>query len=88
MKNIPVKRIKLSDLKDRQCRFPLGDPRDEDFAFCGCGAMPGIPYCSEHAKVAYQAATRKKLLISDDVDTAKKNDTAEEALDNLRRQAN
>lgn len=88
MKNIPVKRIKLSDLKDRQCRFPLGDPRDDDFAFCGCAAMPGIPYCAEHAKIAYQAATRKKLLISDDVDTAKKNEAAEDALDSLRRQAN
>jgi len=87
MKNIPVKRIKLSDLKDRQCRFPLGDPREKDFAFCGCAAMPGIPYCAEHAKIAYQAATRKKLLIAEDAGPSKTKENEEEALDNLRRQA-
>lgn len=60
--DIPVKRIKLADLKDRQCRFPLGDPKDKDFSFCGCRAVPGIPYCMEHAHIAYQAATRKKIM--------------------------
>ena len=59
-KHIPVKKIKLADLKDRQCRWPIGDPRDADFAFCGCPAQPGLPYCAEHAKIAYQMATRKR----------------------------
>lgn len=83
--NIPVKRIKLSDLKDRQCRWPLGDPRDEDFSFCGCRAVSGIPYCTDHAQIAYQAATRKKMMITGDFDGEnKRSQTDEETLESLR----
>ncbi len=81
--NIPVKRVKLADLKDRQCRWPLGDPRDEDFSFCGCNSMPGIPYCTDHAQVAYQMATRKKLMTLETVSNTPKK-TKEEAADKLR----
>ncbi len=82
--DIPVKRIKLANLKDRQCRWPLGDPRDDDFAFCGCAAMPGIPYCAEHAQVAYQMATRKKLMALENIDDTPKKSKDEELLDKLR----
>lgn len=51
----------LMDLKPRMCRWPCGDPRDDAFGFCGDEAMPGLPYCREHAKVAYQAATRNRI---------------------------
>ncbi len=63
----------LADLMPRMCRWPCGDPRDDDFGFCGDSAMAGLPYCAAHAKVAYQAATRnrifkeeKKAVVSDD----------------------
>lgn len=82
--DIPVRRVKLADLKDRQCRWPLGDPRDEDFSFCGCPAMPGIPYCQAHAQVAYQAATRKKLMALENVDESAKRPNTDEVLENLR----
>ena len=52
----------LMDLKPRMCRWPSGDPREEDFGFCGDETISGIPYCEEHAKVAYQAATRNRIL--------------------------
>ena len=52
----------LMDLKPRACRWPMGDPREENFGFCGETSMPGLPYCAEHAKVAYQAATRNRIL--------------------------
>ena len=54
--------IPLTDLKANQCRWPLGDPQDESFGFCGCPALPGLPYCMEHAQIAYQAATRNRIL--------------------------
>lgn len=54
--------IPLVDLKPNQCKWPLGDPRDECFGFCGAPAIAGLPYCLEHAKVAYQAATRNRIL--------------------------
>ncbi len=56
------KGIKLADLKDRMCRWPNGDPRDADFNFCGCPAVPGLPYCPEHAKIAYQTSRPQRVL--------------------------
>ena len=55
-------RKNLADLKANECRWPIGDPQEADFGFCGCKAMAGLPYCMEHAKVAYQAATRNRIL--------------------------
>lgn len=37
------------------CSWPIGDPRKDDFHFCGEPAMPGKPYCSKHAAIAYIA---------------------------------
>ena len=60
------KGVKLEALKDRMCRWPIGDPQDENFVFCGCEAVPGLPYCAEHAKVAYQISTRSRNLQAED----------------------
>jgi GcrA cell cycle regulator len=54
--------MSLLELKPRMCRWPVGDPREEGFGFCGCESISGLPYCSDHAKVAYQAATRNRIL--------------------------
>lgn len=35
------------------CLWPLGDPGDDNFRFCGEDSVPGRPYCSEHCAVAY-----------------------------------
>ncbi len=55
----------LMDLKPRMCRWPCGDPKHDDFGFCGENSMPGLPYCEEHAKIAYQAATRNRIFSTD-----------------------
>lgn len=52
----------LMDLKPRACRWPVGDPKEAHFGFCGENSMTGLPYCAEHAKLAYQAATRNRIL--------------------------
>ena len=52
----------LTELKPRMCRWPVGDPREESFGFCGCESVVGLPYCGDHAKVAYQTATRNRIL--------------------------
>ncbi len=52
----------LMDLQPRMCRWPSGDPKEEGFGFCGAKTISGIPYCAEHAKLAYQPATRNRLL--------------------------
>lgn len=45
--------VTLMDLKMNSCRWPIGDPKDEDFHFCGADTVTGKPYCSEHCKIAY-----------------------------------
>ena len=46
-------------LTERMCKWPIGDPRDEDFHFCGGANVPGRPYCDHHARRAYQVPTRR-----------------------------
>ncbi len=55
-------RIPLTDLKAGACRWPIGDPREKNFGFCGHSAISGLPYCLEHAQVAYQPATRNRIM--------------------------
>ena len=47
------KGIPLTELKATSCRWPLGDPNDPDFSFCGKEAVPGKPYCATHCLEAY-----------------------------------
>lgn len=35
------------------CRWPLGDPRERGFRFCGAPATPGRSYCGPHLRRAY-----------------------------------
>jgi len=63
--------IALTDLGVDMCRWPYGDPKDEDFGFCGDESISGIPYCEEHAKAAYQAASRNRILQAKDFEEKK-----------------
>lgn len=42
-----------------ECRWPIGDPAQPGFTFCGAGCGQG-PYCSDHARIAYQPADARK----------------------------
>lgn len=68
--NSSFKGLKMIELKERMCRWPSGDPKDEDFSFCGCTSVPGLPYCEEHAKAAYQVPSRSRTLKAEDFDDA------------------
>jgi GcrA cell cycle regulator len=46
-------------LRESMCKWPIGDPADPKFAFCGRKAECG-PYCAEHAKVAFQPARKRE----------------------------
>jgi GcrA cell cycle regulator len=35
------------------CCWPMGEPGTRSFRFCDAEALPGKPYCDEHAQVAY-----------------------------------
>lgn len=58
---IPLEeRVSLVDLKECNCRWPIGDPTHEDFHFCGRNKVPGSPYCEHHANVAFQPARSRR----------------------------
>ena len=65
-------RMSLIELKPSQCRWPIGDPRDKDFGFCGSTADVGVPYCTEHAQAAYQVSSRARALNADDLEREEK----------------
>ncbi|MGG7517352.1 GcrA family cell cycle regulator [Allorhizobium undicola] len=54
------KRLSLTDLTERTCKWPVGDPMKEDFHFCGCDSADGSPYCAYHAKLAYQPVNDRR----------------------------
>ena len=41
-------------LTDRMCKWPIGDPSEGQFHFCGHRPKAGSPYCEAHARKAYQ----------------------------------
>jgi GcrA cell cycle regulator len=45
-------------LRDGMCRWPVGEPKQPGFGFCGHSQVPGMSYCGHHARVAYQPAVR------------------------------
>ncbi len=57
----PEQRVKFIDLEAGQCKWPIGDPKHEDFGFCGKKRECGSPYCTEHDERAYQPMGRRKV---------------------------
>ena len=55
----PKRGIKLSELDSHTCRWPLGDPKDDGFCFCGAKVRTGQTYCDEHAAIAYVKPNKK-----------------------------
>ena len=49
------------------CFWPIGDPRTHSFRFCDAESVPGKPYCSEHAQLAY-VKVRHRREDADDAD--------------------
>ena len=58
-------RLGIMELKLNTCRWPIGDPTDEDFHFCGANTVMGKPYCAEHCAMAYSGST-KDLAVDDE----------------------
>lgn len=52
--------LNLLQLNDSTCKWPVGDPQDDDFAFCGNKPREGDPYCEYHCRLAYQPAADRR----------------------------
>jgi GcrA cell cycle regulator len=46
----------LLELEPCDCRWPIGEPRQDDFRFCGEPSLDGRPYCAHHWSMAFQPA--------------------------------
>lgn len=55
-----ARKLKLMELTERTCKWPIGDPATEDFWFCGLPAQPGKPYCEAHVGVAFQPMSARR----------------------------
>lgn len=53
------------NLTDHICRWPMGDPAEPGFQFCGRKCKSGSPYCEAHAELAYQPARRRRKKSAD-----------------------
>ncbi len=54
------KALKLVELSEHTCKWPIGDPLAVDFNFCGNESGDAGPYCQFHAKMAYQPASERR----------------------------
>jgi len=55
----PLK-LKLTELSEQTCKWPIGDPATDDFHFCGHEAKEASPYCPYHSRIAYQPASERR----------------------------
>ncbi|AUN29518.1 MAG: GcrA family cell cycle regulator [Niveispirillum sp.] len=60
IKKKPTKGATILSLTERMCKWPVGDPKSPDFHFCGKPSLNGLPYCAEHAAIAYQPARKRE----------------------------
>lgn len=54
----PAPRRIVRHAKGRSCMWPIGDPGEPDFHFCGGPALESKPYCEEHCARAYITRSR------------------------------
>lgn len=55
-----ARKLKLMELTERTCKWPIGDPATEHFWFCGLPVQPGKPYCEAHVGVAFQPMSARR----------------------------
>jgi GcrA cell cycle regulator len=52
--------IGVLQLGPNMCKWPIGDPGDSDFGFCGGHCNSSAVYCEEHAAIAFQPAMARR----------------------------
>ncbi len=53
-------RLTLLELSEGACHWPVGDPANPEFFFCGGKSLAGLPYCAHHSRIAYQPAADRR----------------------------
>ncbi len=58
---IPLEeRASIMSLTADMCRWPIGDPTEKDFHFCGRDKIAGTPYCEFHCRIAFQPVQSRR----------------------------
>ncbi len=58
---VPISRhLVLTELTERTCKWPIGDPLHDDFHFCGNDSGENTPYCKYHARLAFQPSAERR----------------------------
>lgn len=53
-------RLDLLELTERTCKWPIGDPVEDGFHFCGLPSVDGKPYCQHHIAIAFQPVSNRR----------------------------
>ena len=59
---------KLEELSDKNCRWPIGHPDEENFYFCGRDPERNFSYCKLHIFMAFQPRNQKEEPINKEDD--------------------
>ena len=49
----------IAELSENDCRFPVGNPGENGFHFCGAGTEK-FPYCEYHRAICYTGKTSEQ----------------------------
>lgn len=49
----------VATIQNNMCKWPIGDPAQDDFHFCGQSTLSGKSYCAYHAHMAFQPPQRR-----------------------------
>lgn len=52
--------LRMDALRPGMCSWPIGEPGNPDFHFCGHPVVPGKPYCTAHCRMAYVVSKDRK----------------------------
>jgi GcrA cell cycle regulator len=57
--------LSVFNLTAATCRWPVGDPQEPGFRFCGHPPGAGKPYCAAHCAMAYEPIVQSRRKRSD-----------------------
>ncbi|MAQ71463.1 MAG: gcrA cell cycle regulator family protein [Alphaproteobacteria bacterium] len=75
--------VELAEIKEKMCRWPIGDPKEDDFHFCGGRVTSSLPYCDVHAQIAYNVNIRSRSINVKESDGKNRRDEADELLSSM-----
>ena len=52
--------VTTATLTSRTCKWPIGDPAESGFHYCGQPPESARPYCDAHDRRSYQSSARRR----------------------------